>query len=315
MQTFKLALYSFDGSEFHHLWTNNSVMLKYSLPTDGPISAMTWCYGDFDGDGKYSIITCNVSRMWLYTFDDELYERTKKPQQGLIKTLDVWIDQLMACDFDDDGTDELIALEFPDNPDSCCVYHVGIYKISGDSLIEIWHGLDGIGGNSGITPPDRFISKYRIDGFPGEMPIIMGAQSDMSLSSYIGIGRTDSGQYEIVRPFPKPPQAHLRKGERGARQEKERIGKITIGPVGGVIFNDGDKILHYGSFLDYSNPDHRLTESSFAVLEDDHWRPLRKRDPSIRGLLCKFTSEPGRPGWLFIKDQKYFFYDKLPISE
>ncbi len=316
MGTLRLALYSFDGSEFHNIWKDNSLMLRYSLPTDGPISAMTWCYGDFDGDGKFSIVTCNVSRMWLYTFDDKVYERTIRPRRDLIKTPDVWIDQLMACDINGDGIDELVALEYPDNPDSCCVYHIGIYKIVGDkpagkSLVEIWHGLDHIGANYGIVPPNHFISKCRIDGIQGEVPILIGAQSDMSPSYYFGITRTKSGDYEKIRPFSKPPQLYLRKGDRGAREEHERIRESTSGPVGGVIFNDGERILSYGMFIDHNNP----IPSSFGVLEDDHWRLAEKQDPSIGGLISKFTIEPGRTGWLFINDSKYFFYDKLPISE
>jgi hypothetical protein len=33
----RLVLYSFDGSKFQKVWENGSLMLGYSLPTDGPI--------------------------------------------------------------------------------------------------------------------------------------------------------------------------------------------------------------------------------------------------------------------------------------
>lgn len=318
----RLALYSFDGSKFQRIWENGSLMLGYSLPKDGPISAMTWCYGDFDGDGGYSIITCNVKEMRQYTFEEKAYEQHKMPMQELIQTPDVWIDQLIACDINDDSIDELVALNYPDNPDSCCIYHAAIYKIVGDkpagrSLVELWQGLDHIGSNSGIFPPNHFISTCRIEGVPGEVPVIMGPQSDVSLSSYIAIGKAEVGDYEVKRPFPRPEQSHLKKGDEGAREEHERINKSTIGPVGGVIFNDGDRILHYGIFLDYNapGPDNKSIADNFAVLEDGHWRSLQKQDPSIGGLLTKFSIESGKSGWLFIKDGKYFFYDKLPVSD
>jgi hypothetical protein len=179
----RLVLYTFDGFKFQRVWKNGSLMLGYSLPTEGPISATTWCCGDFDGDGKYSIITCNVKEMRQYTFDKQGFEKYHQPMQEVIKTPDVWIDQLIACDINDDSIDELVALNYPDNTDSCCTYHVAIYKIVGDkpagrSLVEIWHGLDHFGGNNGIMPPNHFISKCRIDGMPGEMPVEMGSQSD-----------------------------------------------------------------------------------------------------------------------------------------
>lgn len=322
MRASRLVLYSFDDFQFREVWTGRSLVLQYSLPKDGPISATTWCFGDFDGDGRYSIATCNVREMRLYTFDEQDYEQYGQPQQELIGTPDVWIDQLIACDINDDGIDELVSLEYPHNPDSCCIYHVGIYKIVGDkpagrSLVEIWHGLDHTGSNYGIVPPDHFISKCRIDGIKGEVPIIMGAQSDMSPSSYIGIGETEPGRYEIIRPLPKPPQSHSRKGDRGAREELDRLRKSTLGPVGGVIFNDGERILHYGSSLKLMAPNssHIVVDRySFTMLEGDRWKPVITNDPSIRGLLCEFTAEPGRTGWLFIGDGEYLFYDKLPVS-
>ncbi len=318
----RLVLYSFDDFQFCEVWMGRSLILQYSLPKDGPISATTWCFGDFDGDGRYSIATCNVREMRLYTFDEQVYEQYGQPQQELISTPDVWIDQLIACDINDDGIDELVSLEYPHNPDSCCIYHVGIYKIVGDkpaggSLVEIWHGLDHTGSNYGVVPPDHFISKCRIDGIKGEVPIIMASQSDVSLSTYTGIAITDSGQYEIVRPFPKPPQAQSKKGDTRSLDEKELITETNIGPMGGVIFNDGKTVLHYGPFLKLMAPNssHIVVDRySFAMLEDDRWKPVITNDLSIRGLLCEFTMERGRTGWLFIGDGKYSFYDKLPVS-
>jgi len=328
----RLALYSFDGYQFQRVWKCGSLTLEYSLPKDGPISAMTWCCGDFDGDGRYSIITCNVNEMRQYTFGGEVFKQYGNPTQERIETPDVWIDQLIACDINDDGIDELIAMEYPYDPDSSSIYHLGIYRIAGDkpagkSLVEIWHGHDRIGINTGIMPPDHFISKCHINGISGEMPVIMGSQSDMSPSSYKGVARNQTGAFEIVRPFPKPyggmqPPVKFNdrseEGKRRMKEEMEAYRKNSAGPVGGFIFNDGDKILHYGYFLDENapNPDHKSPDPhSFAVLEGDRWRPLKKTDPSIRGLLCKFTLDPGRTGWLFISDGKYSFYDKLPISD
>jgi hypothetical protein len=323
----KLALFSFDGSKFRKIWENSELMLKYSFsmgsPKEGMISAATWCAGDFDGGGRYSIVTCNINRMWQFTFIDSIFEKYKRPMQELIQTPDsIWIDQMIACDINSDGKDEIVTYNYPDDPDSCCTYHVVIYQIEGDkpagkSLVEIGRGPERFGGYNSVTSPNHFISKCRIAGIPGEVPVDIGPQSDVSLSSYIAIGKSDSGGYEIKRPFPHPPQSHLNKGDKGAREEYERVRDSTIGPIGGVIFNDGDKVLHYGIFLDYSkpNPEHEGPGLySFALLEDGHWRLLQKDDPSIGGLLTKFTIEPGKSGWLFIKDGKYSFYDKLPVT-
>ena len=314
---FKLALYSFDGSEFHKIWKNQTVMLRYSLPLRCSISRMAWCYGDFDNDGRYSLVTCNVDYMNEYVFDDKKYDQYKRPSRRLIKTPDVWIDQLIACDIDGDSCDELVALEYSNLKDSSGTYHIGIYKIVDRSLVEMWRGLGGqVGGNYEIVPPTSFISKCRIDGIPGEVPVLKGSQSDMSLSYYYVIGKGQTGDYETVFPFPIPQTAQLKKGEEGAIEEKERLDRSNVGPVGGVIFNDDNKILHYGFFLDKNDPNlkHKPPDSySFAVFENDHWILLEKHDPSIGGLLCRFTLEAGKPGWLFIKDRKYFFYDALPL--
>lgn len=312
-----LALYSFDGSEFHGIWKNNSLILSYSLPRSGPISRMAWCCGDFNNDGKYTVVTCNVNRMWEYSFDEQIIEQRKEPSKRLIKTPDVWIDQLTACDIDGDSFDELVALEYLNLQDSSGTYQIGIYKIVDGSLVDGWRGLDGqVGGNYEIVPPTSFISKCRIDGIPGEVPVLKASQSDMSLSHYYVIGKGQTGDYEKVRPFPIPQRAHLKKREKGAWEEHKRLKRINIGPVGGIIFNDGSKILHYGYFHDPNAPNlkHKPPDPhSFSVLEGDHWRLLEKYDPSIGGLLCRFTIEAGRSGWLFIKNQKYFFYDALPL--
>ena len=317
MGTLNLALYSFDGSEFHKIWKNQSVMLQYSLPRKYPITRTAWCCGDFDNDGRYSLITCNVHRMWEYTFDKQLDEQYIEPSRKLIKTPEVWIDQFIACDIDGDSCDELVALEYLNLKDSSGTYHIGIYKIVGKSLVKVWRGLDGqVGGNYEIVPPTSFISKCRIDGIPGEVPVLKASQSDMSLSNYYVIGKGQTGDYKIIRPFPIPQRSHLKKGERGAREEHERLTKSRVGPVGGVIFNDGNKILHYGFFHDPNAPNlkHKPPDQfSFSVLDDDHWRLLKKYDPSIGGLLCRFTIDAGKSGWLFIKGQKYFFYDALPL--
>ncbi len=321
----KLSLFSFDGDKFQKIWGNGELMLGYSFPKDGQkegmFSTTTWCAGDFNGDGRYTIITCNVNRMWQYTFVDSIFEKYKRPIQELIKTLDsIWIDQMIACDINDDGKDEIVAYNYPDNPDSCCLYHVVIYQIEGDkpaakSLVEIGRGPEHFGGYNGVTSPNHFISKCHINGIPGEVPIDIGPQSDVSLSSYLAIGKSDSGGYEIKRPFPKPPQAQLKKRDPRAEAEKERLNKSEVGPIGGVIFNDDNKVLHYGLFEDYNNPDphQRLADDRFAVLEDGHWRLLQKDDPDIGGLLTSFTIAPGKSGWLFIKDGKYTFYNKLPV--
>jgi hypothetical protein len=325
----KLALFSFDGSKFQKIWENSELMLKYSFsmgsPKEGMISAATWAAGDFDGDGKYSIISCNVNRMWQYTFVDSIFEKYKRPMKELIQTPDsIWIDQMIACDINADGKDEIVTYNYPDNPDSCCTYHVVIYQIDGDkpadkSLVEIGRGPDRFGGYNGVTYPNHFISKCHIDDIPGEVPVDMGPQSDMSLSSYLAIGKSDSGDYEIKRPFPRPQQMQISKVDRKAvgRQKIPQMDIINgAGPIGGVIFNDDSKVLHYGYFEDYSNPDpsQKLVDDQFSLLENDHWRLLQKDDPAIGGLLTKFTIAPRKTGWLFIKDGNYSFYDRLPVN-
>ena len=108
--------------------------------------------------------------MWEYSFEEEHYELYKTPAARLIKTPDVWIDQLIACDIDADGCDELVALEYANKQDSSGTYHIGIYKIVDKSLVPIWRGLDGhVGGNYEIIQPPSFRSTCRIDGIPGEV--------------------------------------------------------------------------------------------------------------------------------------------------
>jgi hypothetical protein len=312
MATYNLALYSFDGSEFQMIWEDRSVMLEFSLPLKYPITRTAWCYGDFDNNGRCSIVACNVNYMWEFDFGEQRFEKNAIPARKLIETPDVWIDQLMACDIDDDGCDELVALEYLNLQDSSGTYQVGIYKIDDRTLVEVWSGLKGkVGGNYEVMPPDHFISTCRIEGISGEAPVLMGMQSDISLSYYSVIGKTQTGEYELIRPFPIPQTTHLRKGERGAREEKERLARNNVGPVGGVIFNDGDKILSYGLFINRNNG----LADAFALLENGEWRLLEKTDPSIGGVLCRFTVEPGRSGWLFLKDKEYYFYDELPISD
>jgi hypothetical protein len=318
----KLALYSFDGAKFQKIWENGALMLEYSLPTDGPISATTWCCGDFDGDGRYSIITCNVNCMSQYQFVDSIFTPLKKIWPEVIRISDkIWIDQMIACDINGDGKDEIVTLNYPDNPDSCCLYHAAVYKIVGEkraakSLEEIWHGTREVGSNGGIVPPDQFISKCRIEGIDGEVPVIMGSQSDMSLSYYEIIAGISSKDYEVKHPFPEPPQLQF------SREDFQTRGKLKIprginenGPICGTILNDDNRILHYGYFQDYNNPDpsQKLVDDQFALLEKDHWKLLQKDDPSIGGLLTGFTIAPGKSGWLFIKDGKYSFYDRLPV--
>ena len=216
--------------------------------------------------------------MWEYTFDEQFHEQYKRPSRRLIKTPDVWIDQLIACDIDGDSCDELVALEYLNLKDSSGTYHIGIYKIVDKSLVEVWRGLDGqVGGNYEIVPPPSFISKCRIDGIPGEVPVLMGSQSDMSLSFFSVIGKTQAGDYEKLRPFPIPQTAHLRKGEKGAREEHERLRKSRVGPVGGVIFNDGKKILHYGYFSDPNAP------NSKHQRPDPYFPQAQKPDGCRRG--------------------------------
>lgn len=310
MGTFNLALYSFDGTNFSMIREDRSVMLEYSLPLKCPISRTTWCYGDFNSDGRCSIVTCNVNRMWEYSFEENHFEQYNKPIFKLIKTPGVWIDHLMACDIDDDGRDELVALEYLNLQDNSGKYQVGIYKIIDGTLIEVWRGLEGkVGLNFESIPTPRFISTCRIERIPGEVPVIMGSQSDVSLSHYSVIGKTETGDYDIMLPFPIPQQAHLRKGERGARAGKERPSKSNVGPVGGVILNDGDKVFSYGLFI---NQNEYLADA-FGLLEGDHWRLVEKTDPEAGGELCKFIIDTGRSGWLFIKNGKFRFYDKLPV--
>lgn len=320
---FRLALYSFDGSKFQRIWECGALSLEYSIPRPNQttISSLTWCYGDFDGDGRYSILTCNVDRMEQYAFVDSIFGRSKKLWPEVIRTPDsIWIDQMIACDINADGKDEIVALNYPDNPDSCCYYHAAIYRIEGDKhapkrLVEIWHNLEAVGSNGGVVPPDHFISKCRLDGVPGEVPVIMGAQSDMSPTNYKIITEKSDSDYEIKQPFPKPPQMPFPDlGRRGDKEHRPSLPKL-FGPIGGVMFNDGKSILHYGYFADDNNPDshQKMVDNQFSVFEDGHWRLLKKENSDIGGLLTRFTISPGKSGWLFIKDGKYIFYDKLPV--
>ncbi len=325
----RLALYSFDGSKFQKVWEDGSLSLEYSIPRfkGTTISSQTWCYGDLDGNGRYSIVTCNVNRMQQYAFADSIFKPSKMLWPEKIRTPDsIWIDQMIACDINDDGKDEIVTLNYPDNPDSCCSYHVVIYKIEGDKpagkrLVEIGRGPEHLGGNNGVVPPNKFISICHIEGIPGRVPVEMGSQSDMSLSSYLAIGKSDSVGYEIKRPFPKPDQLEIPKEVQKKRREIDRNLKIPrikeeSGPIGGVIFNDGDKVLHYGYFnnVDSKDPYQRMPNDQFALLENGRWRLLQKDNPDIGGLLTSFTITPDKPGWLFIKDGKYYFYDQLPVK-
>jgi len=317
----KLALYIFDGKEFRKKWECGSIILDRSIPGLKPIPATAWCYGDFDRDGKYSLVTCSVRNMHEYKFYADTMEQFRRRLSGRIKTPDIWIVQMIACDIDNDSCDEIVAMEFPDMHDTCCTTiggtqcHTGIYKLVGDSLAEVWHGLTGETGFYYTEfPPTKIISKCLIDWIPGEVPVLKGTQSDVSPSHYSVIGSSPSGGYERLCPFPYTPAEYIKKGDRRA-EESGRPRQQAFGPVGGIIFNDGINVLHYGYFIDYSRPDRQRPDPrTLAVLEDDHWRLLRKHDPSIGGELCKFTVEPGRTGWLFIKDGKYSFYDKLPVE-
>jgi hypothetical protein len=312
MGTYYLTLYFFDGAEFRMIWEDRSVILAYSMPLKYPITRTAWCYGDFDNDGRCSIISSNVRDMWEYEFDERHLDQHKIPLMKKIKTPDVWIDQLIACDIDNDGRDELVALEYLNFQDNSGNYKIGIYKIDGDTLVEVWNGLEGkVGGNYEIMPPDHFISTCNIDGIPGEVPVIMGMQSDVSLSHYSVIGKSQSIEYELMRPFPIPQQTRSRRGKRGTKEAIVRLAGSDVGPVGGIIFNDIDKILSYGMFMNGNN----ILPDAFSLLENDEWRLLEKTDSQAGGELCKFTIEMGRSGWLFIKDEKYRFYEKLPVEE
>jgi len=331
METYRLAVHSFDGVQFQQIWKSKSALVQLASilfengPPGKPISSTLWCFGDFDGDSITSIVTCVVNKMaeWdlRYTKGDSSSSRGRR-----IAAPDIYIDQMIGCDIDDDGRDEIVAMQFPNNPDSCCKYHVGIYKIDGDSLFQVWRGLDGMAGNSGVFPPQKFISKCRVTGIPGEIPIIVGPQSDMSLSSYIGIGMTASGVYDIVRPFPRPhgglppPRMVDRNNpdeRRRMEEEMDAYRKTDVGPVGGIIINDGNRVLHYGYFHDgnSTDPNRWMTDRySFSLLHDEKWNRLGKEDPLVGGLLTKFTIESGKSGWLFINNGKFSFYDKLPVA-
>jgi hypothetical protein len=340
-----LWLYSFDDERFNLFWIRGiSLYLEDGLPR----GMDSFCFGDFDGDGRYSIITCRIKDIIPHSqldslmgggqmvhckvkdirhfmFADSTLDKNNRPVPQIIKTPDVWIDQLIACDINNDGSDEVIALQFS-NPDTCSRYELGIYKLMGDSLVEIWKGLDGIGVNPGFVPPDRFISIVRIDGYLGEMPVMMGPQSDMSLTYYKAIALNENGEYDTVYPFPKPhggkhapakPTTRSEEVRERYAKEKENWSKDEGGPIGGIIFNDGERALHYGYFEDYNAPDphQRLVKDHFAVLEKGYWKSLEKQNSQIGGLMTKFTIEPGRTGWLFLKDGKYYFYDRLPVKE
>ncbi len=296
LSTYRLSLYSFDGSDFSKTWEDQYQFLEKSLPKYGPISAKTWCTGDFDGDGKYSLVTCDVNDIRLYDFSLE----RKHPKRKIIRLPDVWIDQLIGCDINDDKIDEIVALEYSDNSDIPCAYRVGVYKIEGDSLVKIWSGLEGAAKNCGTIQPDRFISKCRIKGYKGEIPVIRKANNDATKVSYVGIARNKNDNYEVIKPFP------------------EAIGPDSIFYFAVSITEFDNQTLFFGSITDLK----RLFLSSvtkniasFAFLENGRWKPLKETSDLRYRAICQFTLAPGRHGWLCLKDHQYFFFDDLPKGD
>ena len=323
----RLALLSFDGSQFHKVWADSEMLNNYSDPEMHPAPEPTYCFGNFENNGKYSIIISDSSGIRQIKFDDN---SNGVPTIRKLKVRHIIIDQAIGSDIDGDNVDEVVTMEYPNDQDTCCIkghnitYHLGIYKIQGDSLAQLWHGLAGVGGNFAIVPPDQFISKCHIDSIPGDVPVIQGPQSDMSVSFYHCVRRMPTGNYEKIKPFPYHPAEYIRKPEiKPTGEEAEKFKEIVrqamakeVGPIGGVIFNDGSKVLHYGYFLDHINPDpqQRMPRDQFSILENGQWNRLEKTDSLARGMMCNFTIEPGKSGWLFIHDGKYYFYDKLPLK-
>ena len=321
----KFFLLSFDGKSFQKRWVLDKIINLKPSYGENAHSRLAWCCGDFDGDGLYSLVTCDSNRILEYTFSEAGNNGQVSSLIKQIKARDIWIDQLIASDIDGDSIDEIVSLEFPNKIDTCCSrgntaqYHSAVYKISGDTLITLKRPLYGVGGYNDVVTEDHFISKAHFDGYPGEVPIIMGPQSDVSPSSYLSIGKTESGEYEVIRPIPRPILDYVPKGifdkARKFGQEEPSRGSV-YGPSSGKIFNDGEKVLHYGYFIDNNAPDSIQKQpdgDGFAILENGAWRQLQKTDRSIGGLMTSFEYAPGKRGWLFIKQEKYQIYDKLPV--
>ena len=294
---FKLTLYSFDGKNFQPKWESDEVFLQHSDPTY-PIATNVWCFGDFNGDGIDELVIFYINYAFIYKFN---LLNSKKPDKFFspVSTIEKsWVDQAIGCDINDDGKDEIITLEFISGPkkfaEDVADYQVGIYSVYNDSLAQLWKGLKDVGlsGNY-VTPPDQFLSAIRMNGFIGEVPLLMKGQSDVSSTEYFIVNSDSNGSFIISRPFPAPER--------------------NSSPVGVPLFDYQGNIYSYGEFWN-ANPDKAYYEwFGFGLFKDNGWVLLDKVNPVISGKMCRFLGEQNKEYWLFIYNQKFSIYDREPF--
>lgn len=288
-ETRRLALYSFDGGSFREVWLSRFNMFRHSSPRRG-IYTTAWCCGDFDGDGVYEILTFPNEQIRYfvdkYSFDEDGRNRTI-----IRKVPKVWIDQAIGCDINGDGVDEIVTLEFSIEDSIKYAYHAGVYELRGDSLVHLWTGLEDIGENPSWMPPTKFVTKCRLPDYTGEVPVLMGPQSDVRPSRFSIIFRNEHGEYESAKPF--------------SSNEPSPCGEISL-------FRDDNRVIGYGTFLDYSQKEF-YNRFTFGLYNGRNWEVLGKTENNAEGAMCRFTID-GEQGWLFIYDGIYTFYKKRPYK-
>ena len=172
-RTCRLSLCTFENGKFSIVWTNPNAFVNTSMPVPGfKISRTAWCCGIFDSSRAAKLVTFDVNQVYAF-------RQNRAPSFTVLKSPPVWIDKAIACDLDNDGKDEIVTLEFPALSDTnkfCGDYHVGVYKIQDKELVQIWRGLDDIGANGGVQPEPAFVSKCRIEGYEGELPVMLNSQ-------------------------------------------------------------------------------------------------------------------------------------------
>jgi len=289
-KTCRLELYSFDGRNFSLVWQSSFFIPNY---LNSP-PFWYWCCGTFDSSNKLcKLITFDTNQVVAYSFHNGKETNTKlhiKPQ--------LRIEQAIGCDLNGDGRDEIVTLECPagcQSHDSCNNYHVGVYKIAGDSLRQIDSGFMNIGGDNGIIRAPQFISKCSMKGYAGEIPVILQPQSDVSVSSYSMIVETKNRDLDIINPFEGAP-----------------TGSNGPGPIDAEIISEDERIFSYGSFLHDSTPQQK--QYHFAECRKDAWESVAKKDPGAMGLLCPFKISKAKTGWLFASSRNFRYYNKLPID-
>jgi|GEM_PF-5722738 hypothetical protein len=260
-RTCKLSLCTFENGKFSIVWTNPDAFVNTSVPVAGfKISRTAWCCGIFDSSRVTKLVTFDVNRVKVYSF-----RQNRAPSFTVLKSPPVWIDKAIACDLDNDGKDEIVTLEFPALSDTnkfCGDYHVGIYKIQDKELVQIWRGLDGIGANVGVPPEPAFVSKCRIEGYEGELPVVLNSQlrsktTSNTKDSKFAVIFKNKGGFELGYPF-----------------EQKVPGKSKFQPTDGQIFNNGKRIISFGTLNDVSNDS--MLSYHFSEFLNGEWIKLKQ---------------------------------------